>query len=207
MTSTDADRTKDEAANRSADAFSWRYPLSALSCVIALLFASYAGWVFPALLLFFTTALLMIILLLLGIVALFKERIRRSAALMLGPLVFIPLYVFQLGWILVFPLDLARFYYHRDEYAAVVNALSPAERASRLVIFDWGSTGWILSGTDYAVVYDESGEIELPPLARTDAWVERARRETNSFIGEKDCSTHAYRLSGHFYKASTTCPF
>ena len=207
MSSSDADQVRRKVSSPSGDAFSWGYPLSAVLLVVALLYFSYIG-AFPLdLLLFFVTALVLIVFLLMGLVALFRERFKRAAALLLAPIVFIPVYVFNLGWMLIVPVDLVRFHLHRDEYAAVINALPPAERASRLVIFDWGSKGWAFAGTYYAVVYDESGEIELPELARTDAWIERARREKDSFIGDKDCRTHAYRLSGHFYKAVTGCPF
>jgi len=207
MTSRDADRSGGESSLPSDNSFSWGYSLSAFLLVVVLLFFSYVGVFLLDWVLFFVTALFLIVLLLMGLVAFFRQRFKRAAALLVAPLIFIPIYLLNLGSMPLFAVDLIRFYYHLEEYTAAIDALPAAERASRLIIFEWGSKGWAFAGTYYAIVYDESDEIELPELARSDNWVERARREKNSFIGDKDCKTSAYRLRGHFYKAVTSCPF
>jgi hypothetical protein len=192
-----SDRTP-RTVRRSPDAFAWGYPASVAACLIVSTF-------FEPLLL--VIVIVVAIFLLLAVVALFRRRFKRASALVLGPLIFISLYVFQIGWMLDVPRDLIRFYYHKKEYAAAIDALPPAERTSRVVFFNWGSSGFVGSGTSYFwLVYDESGEVALPDGDRTEAWKDKVYPEHSEFT-DKECLTKAHRLIGHYYSMMTSCTY
>jgi hypothetical protein len=214
MTTTDGDRAGDRtsgAASGSHDSFRWRYPLSMVACVMALATSAYLErfygfWSFVcSLLLFLTLVLYGLVLLFLGIVALFRARVKRALAFVLGPMVVVLLVVLHLQWILRVPLDLVQFYYHRGEYEAVIDQMSPTKRASTVVFFDWGDEGGALASLIiYWLVYDESGEIALSDAERTQAWKDRVYPERGEVDGAK-CRTAVYRLSGHYYAVTATC--
>src|SRR5262245_8235594 len=197
------DRTS--GASTSRDFFRWRYPLSMLACVMALATAAYLErlhgfWGFlsfvSGLLLLLTIVLYGLVLLFLGIVALFRARVKRALAYVLGPTVVVLLFVSNLQWILRVPLDLLQFYYRRGEYEAAIDKMSPSERASTVVFFDWGAEGGATASLIiYWLVYDESGEIALSDAERTQAWKDRVYPELGEVDGAK-CRTAVYRLSG-----------
>jgi hypothetical protein len=194
----------------SGDSFRWRYPLSVVACVMAVDTSGYLAridsvWGFVGMLLFLMGALYALVLVLLGIIALLRARVKQALAFVLGPVVIVLLIVSNLQWIIfALPLDLLRFYYHRGEYQAVIDKMSPAERASKAVFFDWGRT--ILDAmsppTYYWLVYDESGQIAWSDVERTQEWKDRASTE---FLDIDQCRTLAYRLSGHYYSVSGSC--
>ena len=185
-----------------------------LACAMALVTSHYLervhgflGFVssISGLLLLLTIALYGLVLLFLGIVALFRARVKRALAYVLGPMVVVLLVVLHLQWILRVPLDLLQFYYHRGEYEAVLDKMPPSERASTVVFFDWGDEGGALAGlTFYWLVYDESGEIALSHAERTQAWKDRVYPVRGEVDGAQ-CRTAVYRLSGHYYAVTAAC--
>jgi energy-coupling factor transporter transmembrane protein EcfT len=158
-----------------------------------------------SLLLLLTIMLYGLVLLFLGIVALFRARVKRALAFVLGPVVVVLLFVLHLQWLLRVPLDLLQFYYHRSEYEAVIDEMTPSQRASKVLFFGWGDEGGPTTGPIfYWLVYDESGEIALSDAERTQAWKDRVYPERGEVDGAK-CRTAVYRLSGHYYAVTATC--
>jgi hypothetical protein len=214
MTTTDGDRAGDRtsgAASASRDSFLWRYPLSVVACVMALATLSYLErfdgfWSFVSgLLLFLTLVLYGLVLLFLGIVALFRARVKGALAFVLGPVAVVLLFVLDVQWILRVPLDLLQFYYHRGGYDAAIDKMSPEERASTVVFFDWGNEGGAMASlVFYWLVYDESGEIALSDSERTQAWKDRVYPKRGEVDGAQ-CRTAVYRLSGHYYSVTAAC--
>src|SRR5262249_896894 len=158
---------------RSDDAFLWRFPLFALCCEIVLAALDYlermtgGAFVFAFFLLVWG-ALGMLISALLGIVALVKGKIKRAAALLLAPFIIASPFIFTILPYEDIGFDLVRFHLTRSRYTEVIDALSPSERASRILFFDWGKEGLAVTATtEYWLVYDESGEISLPVEKRS----------------------------------------
>jgi hypothetical protein len=179
-----------------------------VACVMALVTSSYLGringvWGLVGIFSLLIGALYALVLLFLGIIALLRARVKQALAFVLGPVVIALLFVWHLQWIFWVPLDLLRFYYHRGEYEAVIGKMSPAERASTAVFFDWGNTGDAASSpTFYFLAYDESGQIALSDDERTQAWKDKVYAE----VSEIDrCRTCVYRLSGHYYSVDANC--
>ena len=217
MTSIESGRASDRTsgtASVSPDTFRCRYPLSMLACVMALVTSAYLerfgglwGFLlfFGSLLLLLTIVLYGLVLLFLGIVAVFRARVKRALAYVLGPIVIVLLFVLHLQWMLRVPLDLLQFYYHRSEYEAAIDKMSPSQRASTVVFFDWGDEGDATTGPIiYWLVYDESGEIALSHAERTQAWKDRVYPERGEVDGAK-CRRAVYRLSGHYYAVTAIC--
>src|SRR5689334_3600796 len=100
------------ATSGSRGAFLWRYPLSMLVCMMAVATAAYLErfygfWSFVSgILLLLALVLHGLVLLVLGIVALFRARVKRALAYVLGPMVVVLLVVLHLQWMLRVPLDL-----------------------------------------------------------------------------------------------------
>ena len=171
-----------------------------------LMYADYVDAGLITILLLLATALTLTIFSSIGLLALYKRRFKRAATLLLGPIVFIPMYLSQLGWTLAIPFELVRFYYHRAEYAAVIDKLSPPERASKVVFFYWGVTGFLSVTTDFWLVYDESGQIELPDTERSQAWKNRVYPE-RPYLVDEHCVMSTYRLSGYYYSMKLSCSY
>jgi hypothetical protein len=219
MTSIERDPTTQEPAaigGTPVDRLLWGFPLFALCCEVFLAWLTYlerfgAGALVAAFLLFILIALAMLVVALVGIVFLFLGKLRRAAALLLAPLIVIAPFMFPLLAYEEIPIlryetfvfDLVRFHFTKTRYADVVDKLSPADRASRILFFDWGDEG---SGSSkYWLVYDQSGEIALPDEERSQAWKDRAKQEKRYFSNER-CRFEAHHLSGHFYSAANHCP-
>jgi hypothetical protein len=193
-----------------ADRFLWGFPLFAIGCEIFLAVLNYLerinGGALTVMLSFFVLiALGMTVVALVGIVALIKGKFKRAASLLLAPFIvasplLLPILPYE-----DFAFDWLRFLFTKEKYAQVIDRMSPAERASRIVFFDWGATGFAgIANSAYWLVYDESGEIALPEQKRSRAWQERVNKEKPNFSGEK-CPAVIYRLSGHYYSAITPC--
>ena len=214
MTSIDGDQPPQEAANaarKSNDAFLWGYPLFALCCEIILTTLTYleragGGSLILAFFLFIPIALVMIVVALVGVFSLVRGRFKRAAALLLAPFILFSPFIFPIGPLEYVTLDLVRFYLSRGKYAEVVDKLPPTERASKVVFFYWGVTGFLSATTDYWLVYDESGEIALPDEERSQAWKNRVYPE-HHFLIDDHCVTSAYRLSGHYYSMKMGCSY
>ena len=101
-------------------------------------------------------------------------------------------------------VDQIRFHFVRAQYAAMIDHMSPQDRASTVVFFDWGESGFLSTSLYYWVVYDESGEIAHPDAERSRAWIERVRSR-NSVINIAGCTTQAFKLAGHYYSATILC--
>jgi hypothetical protein len=182
-----------------------------VACVMVVATSAYLErfggvWSFVSIILSLLTLVLYgLVLLFLGIVAFFRVRFKRALAFVLGPMVVVLLVVLHVQWILRVPLDLLQFYYHRGEYDAVIDKMTPSERASTVVFFSWGDVGGATASLIiYWLVYDESGEIALSDADRTQAWKDRVYPERGEVDGAK-CRTAVYRLSGHYYSVTASC--
>jgi hypothetical protein len=197
---------------QSDDRFLWRFPLFALGCEIGLAALTYlerisGGSLVLALFLLIFIVLGMLVIAGAGIVALFRAKFKRAAALLLAPFIIAAPLLFPILRYEEVAFDLIRFHLTKARYAEVIDKLSPAERASRILFFDWGKEGVAVSAsTEYSLVYDESGEIALPIEERSQSWKDRASREKRYFSDE-NCLAQAYRLSGNYYSALMNCPY
>jgi hypothetical protein len=200
-----------DPARRGDDRFLWGFPLFAVGCEIFLAVLSYldrinGGAFFVMLSFFLLIALVMAVVALVGIVALIKGKLKRAASLLLAPFIIASPFLLPILPYENFAFDWLRFVFTKERYAQVIDHMPPAERASRIVFFDWGEAGFVgTSNNEYWLVYDESGEIALPPQKRSRDWQERTNKKYLSFSDEK-CLAKVYRLSGHYYSASVICP-
>ena len=214
MTSIESDpATPSAIARQSNDRFLWGFPLFALCCEVFLVWLTYlerfgAGPLISAFFLSVLVALAMIVIALVGVAFLFLRKFRRAAALLLAPLIIAsPMLFLSIVRCQYVAFDWMRFQITKGKYLEEIDKLSPAERASQIVIFDWGREG--MAGTaisEYWLVYDESGEIALPDEDRSQAWKDRAKQE-KLFLTDERCTFETYHVSGHFYSAANTCPY
>jgi hypothetical protein len=193
------------------NAILWRYPLFALLFVLADYIVDYLGAhsddYFPlGLFLLIVGVLLLAASLVLALTFLVKRRVKLAFTLALAAIVLSSSTIFGQygGPMFSSGIDRVRFHFFRDRYAAIIDRMSPQERASNVVFFDWGGSGFLSTSLSYWVVYDESGEISRPDAERSQAWIERVRLH-NSVINSHRCMTEAFRLSGHYYSATTLC--
>ena len=107
-----------------------------------------------------------------GINALVSGRFKRAAALLLAPSILSLSFIFPVALLEYRALDLLRFYSTKGHYDGVVERLSPAQRASSILFFEWGTTDLLEAPSYFWLVYDESGEIELPDQKRSRECVE-----------------------------------
>jgi len=193
------------------DRFLWGFPLFALCYEIFLAALAYierisGGSLFLALFFLILIALPMVVVALVGIVALIRGRFKHAAALLLSPLIIASPFLFPILPYEDFAFDLIRFHLTKARYAEVIDKLSPTERASRILFFDWGTVGLAVTSTTYYwLVYDQSREIARPVEGRSQFWKDRVAREKPYFSEEK-CWAEARRLSGYYYSVSMTCP-
>jgi hypothetical protein len=197
------------AVRHAGDPFLWGIPLSAFCCGIFLVALDYlerisGGSFVLAVVLFILVVLATLVM---AVLALVRGRFMRAAALLIAPVIVgFPYFSPMLGYEEI-ALDLMRFHLTKGRYTEVIDKLSPAERASRVVIFPWGAEGLAVTATsEYWLVYDESGQIALPEKERSQDWKDRANKEKGYFSDEK-CLAEARRLSGHFYSAAMHCPY
>ncbi|MGA7490102.1 MAG: hypothetical protein WBW74_24535 [Xanthobacteraceae bacterium] len=90
-----------------------------------------------------------------------------------------------------------------SHYQGVIEQRKSEVTGPALVFFDWGSTGFAANNLFFALVYDESREIELK-AGRSDDWKKKAFHQY-SIINEEGCKSEATHLSGHFYSVTTVC--
>ena len=191
-----------------SDPLVWAIPLLALCCAIGLVALTYLnrvdGGSLPLALFLFVV--LVVAALIFASVDLFRGRWSRAAALLLvpfilaSPIVYYPIIEYE-----YFVLDLIRFNFTKEKYAEMIDKLSPAEGASRIMSFKWGAEGMVPSTThEFWLVYDESGEIALPQEQRSQGWKDKAGSE-NPYFRDDQCVTTGSRLSGHYYSAEVSC--
>jgi hypothetical protein len=195
---------------QSDDRFLWRFPLFALGCEITLAVLTYlerlnGDWLILAWVLFVVVVSVVIFVAGFGIVALVRGRFKRAATLLLAPLIIASPFIFPLTPFEYRGLDLLRLYLNKGYYDAVIEKLPAAERASKVVFFDWGATGFMLAPTEYSLVYDESGEIALPHEERSQAWNDRVYPQEHWDVNH--CVASARHLTGHYYSAVIDCSY
>jgi hypothetical protein len=202
-----------DAIHRSDDRFLWGFPLFAIGCEIFLATLNYlerinGGFAFIVTLLFFALiALGMAVVALAGIVALAKGRFKRASSLLFAPLIIASPFLFPILSYQEFAFDWLRFLVTKEKYTQVIDHMSPAERASRIVSFGWGETGFAgIATTHYSLVYDESGEIAVPEQERSQAWKDKAEKERLYSSDEQCLPAVVHRLSGHYYSVVMYCP-
>jgi len=213
MTSSESDPAVQEPAaigGKSDDRFLWGFPLFALCCEITLVTLTYlerlgVGWLILAGVLLFLVVSVMVVVAAFGVVDVVRGRFKRAAALLLAPFIVASPLIFPI-WAFQFrAVELVRLYLNKGYYDAVIEKLPPAERASKVVFFGWGATGFMLAATDYSLVYDESGEIVLPDVERSQEWKDRVypREHWDAYR----CVTSARHVVGHYYSVAISCSY
>jgi len=197
-------------AGQSDDRFLWAVPLLALCSVITLTSITYLDrvsgvWLILAFVLFVPVVSLAVLVGGMGILALVSRRFKRAAALLLAPLIVAAPFIFPITSLEYRMLDLLRLCLNKRYYNAVVEKLPAAERASKVMFFDWGVTEFMLAATEYSLVYDESGEIALPDEERSQAWNDRVYPQEHWDVNH--CVTSARHLAGHYYSAEIRCSY
>jgi hypothetical protein len=145
----------------------------------------------------------MIVAAVIGFVDLIRGKFRRAAALLLAPLIVASPFIFPI-WPFEFrAIELMRFFLNKGYYDAMIEKIPPAERASKVVFFKWGSTGFLDAASYHSLVYDESGEIALPEEERSQAWKDRVYPEHR--LDDEYCVTSAKHLVGYFYSLVEHC--
>ena len=189
---------------KSDNRFLWRFPLFGLSCEVILTTVGYSATRTPLIFyLYGVVAVTMLVIAIMGLAALIRGRLKRAAALLLAPFIVVAPGLFPLGPFEYQMRDRVRFYSTTGRYDAVIDKLPPAERASKVVFFEWGGSGFLDASSDYWLVYDESGEIALPDEERSQAWKDRVYPEHR--LTDKRCATFASHLSGHYYSVVMHC--
>jgi hypothetical protein len=195
------------------NAFLWRYPLLALLFELVDNLIHYLGAhdfnYFPiGLALLLAWFLLLIGLPVFMVVLLVLRRFKLALAVAFAAVIlFSPIWSnARVGQAFFKIADRIRYQVARDRYAAIVANMSPQERASTVVFFDWGGSGFLSTSLHYWVAYDESGEIARPDAERSQAWIERVRAQDGPIdINSDGCVTEAFRLSSHYYSVHTLC--
>ena len=213
VTSIESDRATQQASTirgEPDDRFLWAFPLFALCCEIILTLLTYLerlgiGWLILAVVLFFLVVSIMIVMAGIALVDLVRGRFKRAAALLLAPFVVALPFIFPIWSLQYRTFELVRLYMNKGYYDAVIEKLPPAERASKVVFFDWGATGLMLATTDYSLVYDESGEIALPDEKRSQAWKDRVYPQEH--WDAYHCVTSARHVIGHYYSVAIRCSY
>jgi hypothetical protein len=202
-----------DVVDRGDDRFLWGFPLFAIGCEIFLAALSYLervdGSFIVTLSFFFLIALGMTVVALVGIVALIKNKFKRAASLLLASFIVASPFLFPVAPYEEFAFDWLRFLSTKEKYVQVIDRMSPAERASRIVSFDWGEEELALAAiaiSHHRIVYDESGEIALPEQERSQAWKARAERDRFYFSRDEKCLVVIRRLDGHYYSVAKRCP-
>lgn len=195
---------------KSDDRFLWGFPLVALCCEMTLVTLAYlerhgAGWLIVAVILFALVASAMIIVAVIGVVDVVGGNFKRAAALLLAPFIVASPFIFPIRPLEYRALELVRLYVNKGYYDAVIAKTPLTERASKVVFFDWGATGFMLAATDYSLVYDESGEIALPDEERSQEWKDRVypREHWDAYR----CVTCARHIIGHYYSVAINCSY
>jgi heme/copper-type cytochrome/quinol oxidase subunit 2 len=197
-----------DIARRPGDAFLWQYPLIALGCQVALATLAYLGriggvWLILSALLLIVIVFAMVFVTMFGISALVDRRFKRAAAVLLAPVILISPLLLPILPVEYAALDLMRLYYNKGTYDSTAAKLAPADRALKVVFFDWGGEGFMLAPTEYSLVYDESGEIALPDEVRSRAWRDRVYPQLH--WNEDQCVISARHLVGHYYSVAMHC--
>jgi hypothetical protein len=193
---------------KSDDRFLWGFPLFALCCEIILTLLTYlerlgSGWIILGLVLFFLVVSVMIVVAGFGFVDAVRGRFKRAAALLLAPFIVASPFIFPILSSEYRAIELVRLYFNKGYYDAVIAKLPPAERASKVVFFKWGSTGFLDAASYFWLVYDESGEIALPDEERSQVWKDRVYPEHRFLDGH--CLTSTRHLSGYYYSMVEHC--
>jgi hypothetical protein len=192
------------------DRFLWGFPLFALCCEIILTILTYlerlgSGWIILALALFFLVVSVMLVVAVIGIADVIRGRFKRAGALLLAPFIVASPFIFPILPLEYRVIELVRLYFNKGHYDAVIEKLPVAERASKVVLFNWGATGFMLATTDYSLVYDESGEIGLPDEERSQTWKDRVYPQEHWDVNH--CVTSARHLVGHYYSVAIRCSY
>jgi len=211
VTSIESDLATQEASaigGESADRFLWGFLLFALCCEIILATLRYfdriADTLGFAIYLSIPVTAIMLAVAIAGLAALIRGRFKRAAALLLAPSILSLSFVFPVAPLEYRALDLLRFYFTKGHYDAVVERLSPAQRVSSVLFFEWGTTDLFEAPSYYWLVYDQSGEIVLPDQERSREWKRRISPEPRRWSDEH-CRTSGYHLRGHYYSVAMHC--
>lgn len=200
MTSIEGNQTSNAriAGRRPDDRFLWGYLLFAGCCdIILVAFVYLDPSLVLALYLFILTALVMFVGLLIGILALVRRKFMRAAALLLAPFIIATPFLLPIQPPEYRAFDLARFYLNKGQYDAVIAKVPPADRATKVIFFNWAVTGILDAASYYWLVYDESGEIALPDEERSQAW--KAKVYPKHRLVDPHCLTSVQHMSGHYY--------
>jgi hypothetical protein len=131
----------------------------------------------------------------------------RSAASTLAGIIVLSGYWFlgpTLAKAVFVPLDSLRLQMNSSRYQEIIDQRKSQVAGPALIFFDWGSSGFAANNLFFALVYDESREIELPQAGRSDIWKNKAFNQY-SIINAEGCRSESTHLSGHFYSVTTAC--
>jgi hypothetical protein len=190
------------------DAFAWRYLLFALGCEVILATLRYFDRIGDtlgfAIYLSIPVTAVMLAVAIMGVNALTSGRFKRAVALLLAPSILLLPLIFPVVPLEYRALDLFRFYLTKRHYDEVVETVSPAQRVSSVLFFQWGTSDLFETPSYYWLVYDQSGEIALPDQVRSREWKRRLPAEPRR-LGDEHCPTSSYHLSGHYYSVAMHC--
>ncbi len=206
MLVTEVVETPVEASSKAAkaDRFTATYVYLCLLCFLLIVFSEELDRIFNLWLLMVPILLVPVCLLFIALVSSIsvnaaRGRWRRAASALLAPfLAAVPLvFCYQLGitptWV--------RFQLSRAHYEREIARMQAKDGAPRLRAFDWGELGGVaVANIFYTLVFDESGEVGLPPGQRSAAWLERAGQQPQLYSVLQGKGDPSVRFMGnHFY--------
>jgi hypothetical protein len=155
--------------------------------------------------LLFVPALAVSVCLIVALVGnLVRRRWRRVASVILAPVA--AFLLFELADAAGLNSARIRFEIGKEYYLDQIAKL-PQTGQPQFKLFDWGGTGGAgVTNVFYALIYDESDEILLPPQERSAAWRDRVNKECRALCSilrpSSDISTNVRKIVGHFYFVS-----
>jgi len=192
----------------------WRYPVCAILVEAVFFLSIYVlnhgtggeSWFALVLMLLLLQVLLAVIFLGIAGLGLLRKHFKLALAAFLGAAIIgvAPWYSARIEPALYVAIDRARFYAERGHYDAIIAKMPSEERASTVMFFDWGESGFAGANAFHWVVYDESGEILLSDPERTAGWKQQVYPQ-NRILQSPNCRTAAFRLDSHFYSVSAHC--
>lgn len=136
---------------------------------------------------------------------LFQRNFRRVVSILLGIAVLVPMIyarssIERAG---SFAIDHGRFALWRAHYEDLVRKHPANDEGSKVIFFDWGGGGFILTNVFYELVYDNTGEIERPDNQRSKKWKDMLGSARQQLF--ESCNVGAKKLADNFYSLTTWC--
>ena len=126
------------------------------------------------------------------LVGLFRQRWLMSPALP-ACILLLAIYPFVGPVAVFYVIDQLRFHINKSSY---VTKVEESHSSPKFVIFDWGSSGFVASHTNYFLVFDENGSIARGLADPMDMPLPSEPTK---------CSTSVLQLYGSFYSVAVNC--